>query len=1348
MIEGFGIDRDLGFSASVTDPVGDSSRQAVSALRGFAYQIYASALAWLSLGEGELLHLEVAEDYAVVAKNSLAGVQVRDTAGSGAITIRNDGVIQTIDSLVDLTLRNPGRRVTIRYLTTSPIGRERAHSDRVGDASALDHWRRAAGGADVAPLRSLLLALPLRPETKAFIEARDDGRLREELLARIHWDAGQPPLEGLAADLEDGLVEFASARLRLAGDVGRRMVADVLATVLKTSVQTDRRQLRMADLIRLGEQVGRVSLPLGSVEQLMQLLGGGERPSTRPTLLMRGELEIGPGPYAPRDELHATIDRALAAGRLAFVHGGTGLGKTRAAAVAAARRGPEWYSADFRYLPPDGTAQRLMALSAELAASPANIVLLDDLNGLDLPEVAAGLSRVLRVLGRRDGLVLATSSSPPSRRTMMTLAGKTDAAVAVPYLELDEIRDLVVEAGGDEKWAGVVYSASARGHPQLVQAALLHLRADAWSRRSLATLSMGRSEDLEAERRTARERLVAALPEGARTLLLRASMSPGRFPEQMALVLADVAPAIPSPGIELGRLVGPWIERAGRDRLRVSPLVAQAGEEVLSPAERTSVHRQAADYLLRRESISVEEGDIVLHHALAGGDRAQIAGYAHSLLTASVETLGLLARFSPMIAELPTEQPLVEGDPATAATLRLGQLLVVLAGSDKDRSRRVWAAMRREMRLQGGEISFEVVLLSKVLIQSTVSTVLHEWLDLVLRFDQLCMTSPALQSMAVAANEGRRLPGTMQGFIFIMQALGLERVSALRAALERLDGVGPDVRSRLFSVLAEGGGDFGHLVNAAWLKEVKRSDFDAHGAAADYLAMAELAEHWGNPRLAIRCQIARVMLLDEYAGDRAGASEVLGETERRYGPDPSILRTKAKLQWRSKDHLAALNLFEESWRDIGLDSDPTSRMVERGFVAREAAIVAAEIERWGESRTWFERARSALDDAPGPDMGAMRAGLVADGGHAAFMAGDRLGAVRAYDRALIELGDVDPDGTLREAHCHRLVRHAIAWMMQQVRPNDISAEERLTVPAGACSNPEPNELIRSHPLGDIDLIRYVLADIAVDLGDPSYQHDLYAQLKRGPILTMEATGPKRLADYHVEQGDGAAVAQLLIPYGSASAYLKREGEALFTGTMAEPKRGTIPQLPLDGSEPPEVLRAAVNLMLAFAATRAMDGHPDDIRRLRNGISGPEFASVSGLARRLVGSEGTDRTFEEMLASSVAEIAAAGGAPIDPGTAFTATARLLVFLGRTDFRKPIERRLVPWVRATWTTIVREHRFRLLDPQLHAAAIDRALASEAEPLAYTAAIVLAAEPAVRRQLPNDLRAALRAVTVGAS
>ena len=43
-------------------PQGDVARQAVAALRGYAFQLYGSVLAWLELKEGEDLFLEVAED--------------------------------------------------------------------------------------------------------------------------------------------------------------------------------------------------------------------------------------------------------------------------------------------------------------------------------------------------------------------------------------------------------------------------------------------------------------------------------------------------------------------------------------------------------------------------------------------------------------------------------------------------------------------------------------------------------------------------------------------------------------------------------------------------------------------------------------------------------------------------------------------------------------------------------------------------------------------------------------------------------------------------------------------------------------------------------------------------------------------------------------------------------------------------------------------------------------------------------------------------------------------------------------------------------------------------------------
>ena len=74
----------------LVEPSGDPRRQAVDSLRGYAYQLYVSALAWLRLQSEERLYLEVAEDFAVVSREALEGVQVKDTSGSGRVTINSE----------------------------------------------------------------------------------------------------------------------------------------------------------------------------------------------------------------------------------------------------------------------------------------------------------------------------------------------------------------------------------------------------------------------------------------------------------------------------------------------------------------------------------------------------------------------------------------------------------------------------------------------------------------------------------------------------------------------------------------------------------------------------------------------------------------------------------------------------------------------------------------------------------------------------------------------------------------------------------------------------------------------------------------------------------------------------------------------------------------------------------------------------------------------------------------------------------------------------------------------------------------------------------------------------------
>ena len=79
-------------------PQADTARQAVQALRGYAYQCMAAALEWVDMNENGRLYLEVAEDYAILADSALHATQVKDTKKSGVVTLNHAGVRQAINA--------------------------------------------------------------------------------------------------------------------------------------------------------------------------------------------------------------------------------------------------------------------------------------------------------------------------------------------------------------------------------------------------------------------------------------------------------------------------------------------------------------------------------------------------------------------------------------------------------------------------------------------------------------------------------------------------------------------------------------------------------------------------------------------------------------------------------------------------------------------------------------------------------------------------------------------------------------------------------------------------------------------------------------------------------------------------------------------------------------------------------------------------------------------------------------------------------------------------------------------------------------------------------------------------
>ncbi len=372
-------------SSTAQSVVGDQAREAVSALRGYAYQVYAAALAWLDLADDGELHLEVAEDFASVAREALRATQVKDT--SGTVSLASEAVRDAIGAYVGLVEANPGRTVRFVFLTTATITQERKREHRTGDVPGLEFWQRVAHGSDMAPLRRVLEALDLGAKAKAFIRARNDERLRDELVRRIEWRCGASDIAGLAERLRERVADYAFQHLKVPTAEGRRLADTVFIKVLETSVISDRKKrvLRTGRLKEVLDTASRVSVPRAAVETMLarytpEASGDGsataaisqsdaladavaERVLSRlglPAALAPGRAVLDGGPSVEAlDELRRVISDQVGH-RLDHLLSGFRSGRVAdtATALAAIRDGAEWKALD------NSTKARVLRLQA------------------------------------------------------------------------------------------------------------------------------------------------------------------------------------------------------------------------------------------------------------------------------------------------------------------------------------------------------------------------------------------------------------------------------------------------------------------------------------------------------------------------------------------------------------------------------------------------------------------------------------------------------------------------------------------------------------------------------------------------------------------------------------------------------------------------------------------------------------------------------------------------------------------------------------------------------------------------------------------------------------------------
>lgn len=1317
---------------------GDPTKQAINALRGYAYQIYVSAIAWLELQDDQELHLEVAEDYAIATNDALNAVQVKDTAASGSITLGSPNTGALLDSLFELRARNPRRRVSVRLLTTADIGLEKRKSMRVAGGEALTYWRKAAAGADVSPLKKALSHLQFNQAAKDEIAAMPDEEFRREVLKCVHWECGKPPLAAVQAELDNVMVAYCWDHSKLPPSEAKRLAPAIIEHVLMTCTQAGPRQLSRAALLELIEANTRLSVSRSDAETLLSARSSPSPIFVDRHLLPEAELML-PTNLASRLELASQIGLSTRMNGVVPLIGSTGMGKTIAARLALKSIGGAWSVLDLRDLDPSVASAKLLGAISELSSSKLRGVLIDDANQIDDPVVTRALAAFLNATQRRDLLCIVTLYRKPSIRALSELNISPKSVIEIPKLNLEEVGELVTLAGGDNaEWGTIIHSVSDGGHPQLVQAIIIGHQSRGWLQTELEALrSSGgqQSDDIRQEKGATRSLLVKSVPEVSRTMLYRLSLALSSFNRKSALKLGKIDPAIHQPGEAFDPLIGPWVDEIGENKFRVSPLLYGAGNEVLDEDDVAAVHSILADDIMATDEISVTEANSAYLHAIVGKSELSLVKFANSINTADPETRLQISKYLIALRITRTDRPIFPQNPTVSKLLRLAQLLVCLDFGKDGEVKKVWDALWNERHAQSDEddTKFEALIITKLLLSNRASKAIPEWFELLLRLYELGQSDEAMAGAVEAMNNSIQLQSApeMFGVLFISQAMQIGDTEGLGELFRMLDGIDPTLRDKFLYQYNRVPSDFGLLVNSSWAGAHSDGSLDSLAAVGHFREMAIWATSWGYPALAATCEIAVAIMQDEYLGNPDQALQTLENGAKQLGQDDLFKRARAKVLYRQNDYAGALKEAEALDSDFAKNGD-----IERAFFCRETGICAAFTDAWGKANKWFLEGEQAALNVPSGRMLPMVIGLKADAAFAAYNMGDTASAIDELAQCLEKLEELPPQSSLRATHCYKTIGQMILWFNNEATSDYTRMTDVMyDLPPGMCSNPEPHEGIKDLPRGHIDTLWYMLADTETRFHlDRGINKKLGVRLGQERIPMMELSLRRSRVIAAIERQDDDAFTCALRAWIDFRSYCLDNREEFFETDLENPDRRQMPVANIEHLRNPVVRDTAEEALCAYCFVKILDGEPGDFSKFQSfwtesfptDYPGHELIHAIGMP--------TDSAVPDRLEFAKLLGLVRTDDPLSLPKLFMTTLRFTEIAARSDFKDVFIKAIDEWACEAWMNAIKTQRFHIVSPSTTIPPIEEAMRRETG-LRRTAAICVEAQQAIGQTLSGE-------------
>ena len=1327
-------------------PQADTARQAVHALKGYAYQCLAAALAWVDLCENGRLYLEVAEDYAIMADNALRATQVKDTKNSGVVTLNSTGVHQAINAFVELVDKNPGINIDLHFMTTSEISKEQAHADRPAGKAGLVYWNEVAAGADVGPLRAILESGKFDKTVSSYCEARGDTDLRDSLIRRIHWNCGRSDYATLYEELESRLVVIGRDRFHLPSEEARRLVPHLVYRVLETSIigDSDRRVLTRANFYELIDKETRISIPRVYFESMLQrelelVRSIGEQNelsitgSTAHTdLFIDGDTLPVLQQILPRPELETSVAHALSEFGVCILAGGSGVGKSVVARRIAAQTGSKFFIVDCHDMEAVVTRARLNSVFSRVGGLSESTLILEDLNHLDDPQVTFAFGQVTESVLRRGRKLLVTCYRGPSLSTLSAIGLDQTCVIDCPYFTEEEARVLVEACGGDpEIWGSIAFIAGQSGHPQLTHAFVVGISGRGWPIEEYSDfISSGlSSEDTEAVRSSVRLSLKRDLSDATRNLLYRLSFMIGHFKKSFALSMASISPEVPRPGESMDQLVGPWIEASGEGRYRISPLASGIGREILTLDEQKSIHKKITEEYFKQGKIDAFDINSVTMHALTAEWSVGLAMIASMVLSTDSRILGGLAEHAVLIRFFRTDRPIYPNDWFASTILRLAQFTLATETVEQSDVSGIVGALFNEIdALPSGETKeiLEALAVLKLITTLGIANHVDNWVSLLTRSIRIVERNEFIRGI-VAGFEGvtAEVNSIFFGQMFCVGSSNLTSVEQLENIIEQLDVIDNHSRVLLLTPIDKGSSDYSVFINTPWATERHSEQFDAVDAEMRYARMAEKTLCWGIRSLTSQCWVARSILLNEYLNNKKHALSVLREAVGILGQNPILDRAQATVYWHRGEYESALEIYRGIAEHIGEDSP-----IERTYALREAAISAAKCDEWLLAEKWFLDGQQAATCLDSNNMIAMAIGLGVDASAAAFRAGDTGGALTGFMNSVDALVNLDPTDSLAAAYCHRVIRHAVLWVYSGIEGTLGEVNGRIIeLEPGSCSNPDPLLAIRELPLGHIDCTWYMLAESEISANaDVGINSSLDNRLTEGMIPQLEFALRMKIIQKSISNLNAAGFAEHFAKFIETTVHCSKNMEQLkSTFDSVAPTRENIPTLDSYTSVDPTIEQVAREAVLGFGIHTTMVDQSETVLELETaladlfGNSFPGKSVFNYLNSGLLSLTGQDLVVAEIIKEHLRN------GHFVPREFHFAGLRFFEWTNQSRFRDSLMLPLAIWLRSGWNRILEQERFQISNPLITVPPVVECLENSGNDRSFVAELLLVSSDA---------------------